>query len=373
MQDKNAERLRVARELYHDRRAPEAVAILDDLLKKEPSNPDYRVQQSLYLRAIGKFEESAHVLTGVPQDMPGRKMLSGWHKLREGKFLEGFTLWKEESGLYRAEKRIPFPTEKKLSAGADLTGKRVFLALEGGVGDEVAYVRFAQRLTERGARVIAGTSADLAPIIKRAQGVAETCPLEAISHDQYDFYLPSLDAIPLLGIENPANGISFPYISASATYTDTWQDRIAEAAPGKKRIGIQWHGNLEFDHVEFKSIPWELFIKCKDAGKLFSLQRDTTPEQLQELEAFDTQAGSPDWEATLACIAEMDVIICGDTTIAHMAGALGKKVLLLLPHAPHAYWAGAESGVSWYPTVHIYRQPSYGNWEGATKKALAGC
>lgn len=360
-----------ARELYHARRAPEAVALLAALLAKEPQNPNVLVQYALYLRAVGKFEESAEALRTVPRDMPGWHMLTGWHELRKGNFLHGMSVWEKECGIYRAEDRFPFPKEKRLMPDSPVSGKRVLLVLEGGVGDEIAYVRFAQTLFARGARVRVAASPEILPIIERAQAVEEVWPLEAISHDQYDYYLPSFNAIATLGVEHPSYDIAFPYISANAEQKASWTSWITLAAEGRLKIGVQWHGNLQFDHVEFKSIPSETLVPLSTVGKVFSLQRDATPEQLLQLDAFNTQVEPPSWQHTLACIAHMDVIVCGDTTIAHMAGALGKKVLLLLPHAPHAYWVGSKETALWYPSIQIIRQPNYNDWEGAIQKALA--
>src|SRR3989344_7813079 len=122
----DVEKLGHARALYEARRAPEAVGIVQALLKGEPQNPDYLINLALYLRAVGKFEESLKALEQVPKEMPGYAMLKGWHLLRQGKFLEGMRTREPESGISRIDRRYPFPPQKQLQAGMPIRGKNVF-------------------------------------------------------------------------------------------------------------------------------------------------------------------------------------------------------------------------------------------------------
>src|SRR3989344_677996 len=369
----DVEKLGHARALYEARRAPEAIQIVEELLKKESQNADYLINLALYLRAVGKFEESLKALEHVPHDIPGYAMLMGWHLLRQGKFLEGMRMREPESGINRIDKRYPFPPQKRLQAGTPIRDKKIFFALEGGNGDEIAYVRFVQTLKKLSAQVIVGTSSELSSIIARTQGVKEVYPVEAISHDQYEYYLPAMSVIPFLKIGNPSGEITIPYITPDPARTAHWQSIIAGAAQGKLKIGIQWQGNMEFEHVEFKSIPALLFAQFSEIGQLFSLQRPETVGENRfptEIPIVETQNGPSNWEDTLAVISEMDYIIAGDTTITHMAGASGKKTLLLLPHAPHPYWADLREQSTWYPSVRVFRQPQYNDWAGAARNAF---
>jgi hypothetical protein len=233
-------------------------------------------------------------------------------------------------------------------------------------------------------------------VIERAVDVGEVWPLGAISHDQYDYYLPAMSVIPLFDIAHPCQGVALPYIVPSPTYVKKWRAVLKNVARSRTktgpvvgsgdapkahgasiarthyRVGIQWQGNMEFEHVEFKSIPATLLAPFAEHGALVSLQRLETIGENKfpaDTPLFNTQTGAPSWEDTLAAISEMDYVIAGDTTIAHMAGALGKKTLLLLPHAPHPYWADLKEVSTWYPSVHVFRQPQYNDWAGAAQKA----
>lgn len=362
-----------AKELYEAKRAPEAVAIIEALLKAEPENESHMIQLALYLRALGRFDESLALVDRVSPNMNGYPMLKGWHLLRLGNFTEGMKVRERELGIYRIESLYPFPSEKRFQKGTDVSGLRILLVLEGGNGDEVAYLRFAQVLKSRGATVITASSQGFLSICARARNVDEVVSIDSVPHDSYDWYLPSMSAVDLLEISNPSDGITFPYIMSETTEKERWHDIAEKAAEGKLKIGIQWQGNPEFDHVEFKTIPAKLLARFAMYGKLFLIQRPETITPDNKLpegtDAFDTQSGVPSWESTLATIDEMDIIIAGDTTITHMAGALGKKTFVLLPHAPHPYWADLCEISTWYPSVHVCRQPAYNDWEGAIRIA----
>jgi len=106
-------------------------------------------------------------------------------------------------------------------------------------------------------------------------------------------------------------------------------------------------------------------------GALFSLQRDAGANMLPaDTPVFDTEAGTASWASTAAVVSEMDYIVTNDTSTAHLAGALGKHTLVLLPHAPHIYWIANETQSILYPNMHTFRQPAYGDWAGAVENAL---
>jgi tetratricopeptide (TPR) repeat protein len=364
----------LAKMLYENKRAPEAVALMRECLLAQPHNEDYRILLALYLRALGNFDESLFYLDKVSSTIPGYKMLKGWHLLRQGHWNAGMQMREPELGIHRMESLFPFPTHKRYVKGESLRNKRVLFVLEGGNGDEIAYLRFAQYLSERGAVVMTASSLPFVDLCSRALGVSTSMPINSIDHDAYDYYIPAMSMFSLFDINNPSNDISFPYVTPHANTTELWQPIIDNASTGKLKIGIQWQGNPEFDHVEFKTLPAPLLSSFAQFGKLYLIQRPETitpDNQLPEsVDAFNTQSEAPDWEQTLAVINMMDVVIAGDTTITHMAGALGKKTIVLLPHAPHPYWADLKDTSTWYPSISVIRQPEYNAWDKAVDIAM---
>lgn len=357
--------------LFNLMRAPEAAAIMRALLATEPGNTNYQIKLAHYLRHIGQFDESERLLQDVPKDTPGRAYLAGWHMLRHGDMVAGFTTLEPEIGIYRADANHALPLEKKYTKGMPLEGKRVLLALEGGFGDELAYARFAPWLHNKGASVVVGAHQRLLPLLARMSGVREVRSLKTISPHEYDFYIPAMSMIPLFDIADPLIGTPFPTVAPLEEEVQRWKPTISEVANGRIKIGIHWQGNWEFDYLERKSPPAQEILKLHDVGQLYSLQRDAGGNAMPPgAPVYDTEAGPPSWESTAAVISCMDYIVTNDTSTAHLAGNLGKKTVVLLPHTPHHYWLPLDSA-PWYPNMVALRQPRYGDWAGAINQACA--
>lgn len=363
-----------AKYLYEAKQAHEAIELIRECILLEPKNESHRIQLALYLRAIGNFDESLFYVDKVSPSVPGYALLKGWHLIREGHFNAGMQMREPEIGVYRTDSLYPFPTEKKYVKGTPLVGKKVLLVLEGGNGDEIAYLRFAQTLSKLGAIVAAATSEPFVALASRTLCVSKAFAQNTVDHTWYDYYIPAMSMFSLFDISNPSDGIVFPYISVDEHMSSQWSAMIEKESEGKTKIGIQWQGNPAFDHVEFKTLPAKLLASFAQFGKLFLIQRHETltPDNMfpTDVPAFNTQTEAPNWEQTLAVINGMDWIIAGDTTITHMAGALCKNAIVLLPHAPHPYWADLKEVSTWYPSVIVCRQKAYNDWESATQDAV---
>jgi hypothetical protein len=364
--------LLLARTLFHLNRAPEAAAIVAHLLESNPHDANYLISLSLYLRAVGDFDGSLQALREVTTDMPGYAFLRGWHLMREGKFLEGFTMLEREIGIWRAEAQYSLPQDKKFQKGMSLDGKSILLVLEGGYGDELAYVRFARILAARGARVKVAASARFVATLQRIEGVSEARVIKDFAPSDYDYYLPSMSIIPTLGIEDPSDTARFPYLSALPEHVAHLQSQIETQKGARPAIGIHWQGNWDFDYLECKSPPAADMLALAEVGTLFSFQRDAGKNILPTgAPVIDLESGMPSWERTIAGLSLMDYVVTNDTSTAHIAGALGKRTLVLLPLAPHHYWLPLSERSWWYPTMSTFRQPRYNDWRGAIEAARA--
>lgn len=334
------------------------------------------IHRAYDLRKAGSFDESFECVKGISPAMPGYAALMGWHQMRLGQWTEGFSLLERELGIYRADAVYSLPKEKRFEAGMSMEGKRILFALEGGFGDEIAYARFAPLLAARGVLVVVGCSPRLVEVVGRMSNMPPVVNLKTIDHSTYDHYICAMSVIALLDIAGPQKDITFPYLAALPQEVMQWRAVTKGAAQGKKKIGIHWQGNWEFDYIEQKSPPAKEMLRLSEAGRLFSLQRDAGENQLpQKNGVFDAEAGAPSWERSIAVLSLMDYVVTNDTSTAHLAGALGKKTLVLVPHAPHHYFLpkGIKEGNTWrwYPSATIFRQPSVGDWVGAIDAVLA--
>lgn len=361
-----------AETLYYLSRASEAEVIMRGLLCNNPDNMDYKIFRVQYLRALGRFNESDLLLKEVSPDTSGYAHLEGSRLIRHGMFLEGMRAREFESGVNRIWGMCPLSEEKKFKEGDEVSGKRILLALEGGNGDQIAYARFAQYLSARGARVILGTTRDFFDIPTGILGTLSVKFIGDIKDDEYDLYIPAMSLIPLFKINNPASGFSFPYLRSDPTWKSIVKKRVSEVSKGRLKIGIHWRGNPKFDYLEFKTFPAELLSRFSKLGQLFSFQLPSTFDRYPfpaDISVFDIHESSPSWQRTIAFLDEMDYVVTGDTAIAHIAGALGKETLLVSTHAPSVYWADLKEVSTWYPSVRVFRQPKYTDWEGAIDNA----
>ncbi len=243
--------------------------------------------------------------------------------------------------------------------GESLAGRTVFLYAEQGFGDAIQTVRFVPRLRESGARVVLECRARLKRLFALSQ-----CADVVIGHDEpapaFDCCL-SLMSVPLFwGVTLDTIPNQVPYLTAPA----------GPELPGPRpRIGLVWAGNPQHNEDAQRSIPLaELAALLKTPGKsFFGLQVPVPARDRAVLAATPNLVnlgdGFSDFLDTAAAIAQLDLVIAVDTAVAHLAGALGKPVWLLLAHATDWRWFPQYGDRSpWYPTLRLFRQAQRNQW-----------
>src|SRR5471030_1972166 len=244
-----------------------------------------------------------------------------------------------------------------------LAGKTLLVYSEQGYGDTLQLCRYVPLLAARSARVILRVQPALKTLLATLPGAQVMATDEALP--DYDLHCP-LMSLPLAfgtRLANIPGGT--PYLHADAQRDARWRTLLGAA--DKPRIGIAWAGSGADANDALRSMP------------LIALRRIVTPAlefiSLQkELRAVDRlllanagiglyAAQQNDFADTAALIAQMDLVICVDTSIAHLAGALGKPVWLLLPFAPDWRWMLGRDDSPWYPTMRLFRQTRSGDWD----------
>jgi Flp pilus assembly protein TadD len=256
---------------------------------------------------------------------------------------------------HRTPREFPQPRWR----GEALAGRTLFLHAEQGFGDAIQAVRFIPRLRAQGARVIL----ECRPRLKRLF-VFSNCADVVIAREEpippFDCYTSALSVAGILGVTLETIPKQVPYLSAPP----------ANRPPGgKPRIGLVWAGNPGHNDDALRSIPLaELAPVLNLPGyDFFSLQVPVPAGDGAVLAGFpqlvNAGNGLLDFMDTATAIAGMDLVITVDTAVAHLAGALGKPVWLLLAHSPDWRWfrqCGDQS--PWYPTMRLFRQPRRGQW-----------
>ena len=194
-----------------------------------------------------------------------------------------------------------------------------------------------------------------------AEVVARGDPLPA-----FDVYCPAGSLPRALRTEMSTIPAAIPYLQANEARIATWRDRI-ERLP-KPRIAVVWSGSADHANDRNRSMQLRQMVPLFAlAAGFVSVQRDLRPADAQELarQPSLTHVGDAlaDFDDTAAVLALVDLVITVDTSVAHLAGALGRPTFVLVPFCPYWRWMLARADSPWYPTARLFRQPAVGDWE----------
>ena len=257
-------------------------------------------------------------------------------------------------------------------SGQSLHDKTLFLAWEQGLGDSIQYVRYAIALAEMGINILL----DSPPLLKElfTDVAARYDNITMRAPENIDFhadYLVSLMDIPLIttfyNIQLPKT--IFTYLKAPTDLVKSFSETLANSKGF--RVGIVWQGNPHYPRDNVRSFPLSLFkeIAKMDNLDLISLQAFVGTDQIPLFDAplinleKELLNGPEGLSRLAAAIENMDLIVCCDSAIAHLAGALNKEVLLLIPSVPDWRWKLSGKTTEHYPSITLVRQPLDSNWQ----------
>ena len=287
-----------------------------------------------------------------------------------------------ESGLRGREIRWQFPQLRPsypnlggpMWLGAEpLAGRTVIVCAEEGLGDTIQLARYVPMLAARGARVILVVEPALIPLLADVAGVAQCLPkLEDTALPPYDFHIP-VNCLPL------AFGTRVDSIPSGAGYlpppaaerVQAWERRLG--AHDRLRVGLVWSGNPKHLNDRNRSTTLQTVSRLFDVDAAFvSLQKDPRPQDAALLrmrpEIIDPTAELKDFADTAALVSCLDLVIAVDTSVAHLAAALGKPTWLLLPNMPDYRWLFGRDDSPWYPTLRLFRQTMTREYESVIER-----
>ena len=248
--------------------------------------------------------------------------------------------------------------------GENVTGKTIFLHWEQGLGDTIQFCRLAKNLSDRGCKVILEVQKPLKDLMANVEGV-DTVIHHGEVIPNFDFHCSLMSLPHALGLMIENIPTKIPYLAADKPKLEVWKDRLGpKTGP---RVGIVWSGNKSHRNDHNRSIRLEdLASGIKTVSELYSVQKeiratDTTYfSSSNRLHHFGDEL--EDFSDTAALVELMDVIVSVDTSVAHLAGALGKKVFLLLPFAADFRWFREPDSSPWYPEMRLFRQGPDRSW-----------
>jgi hypothetical protein len=303
----------------------------------------------------GHQDLAEDILRSYPEQDDARVIFNlGWHEARNGNLKKGLEMM--DAGRFINVFGLPrIPGE--IWKDQDLTNKTLLFRCENGLGDQIMNFRFAKDFAEKGARVVVSCHPSLMPIFSRHGFVC--IDNGATPYIQYDYWVPAMSAAHILGYDTD-NFPGKPYMTA--------EPKDLYAKPATLKVGIRWAGNPEFEHHQHRRFDPQPLIDLHEVRgvTLYSLQRDE--HLIDGLPFADLRDQLKTWEDTASVIQGLDLVITSCTSIAHMAGALGKETWVIVPILPYYAWAEPKDTSVWYESVRLFRQEKYGNWDAPLKK-----
>ncbi len=286
--------------------------------------------------------------------------------LRHGDYARG---WREYEWRLKlpAFRDASFPRTPRW-AGDDLRGKTLLVVAEQGLGDTLHFIRFSALLAARGVRVVAAVPAGLAQLVATVPGVA-TVAARVAPWPEHDAWIPLLSLPGVLGVAAPPAHAGVPYVFVDDARRHAVAASLSSSAAVLPRIGLAWAGAPENTLDHLRSCPLAALAPLLERTDVtwYSLQKGAGEAQIGGVPAAARLVQSDsrnDFDGTAALIANLDLVISIDTSIAHLAAALGRPVWILLPFACDWRWQDSRSDSPWYPSARLFRQPQPRDWAG---------
>ena len=293
--------------------------------------------------AIEPADREAHAALGT---------LGAWHGDYPAAWSELECHWLDE----RIQVHQRFPDLKEWN-GEPIDGRRLLLVHGQGLGDMLQMLRYLPRVRERAAQVVLECPQSMLELVRAQPAIGEVFLNGTVARDRFDVFGRMMTLARLCGEDGAYGNAGVPYIVAPGARKEACAARFPERN-GNSRAGIVWAGNPMHPNDRRRSIPLDAFEPlAKISGvEWYSLQygpraSDPAPPGF-ELRRFGEAMA--DMSDTAAIVAQLDLVITIDTGVAHLAGAMGVPVWLLLPWRPDWRWSPTASGTPWYPTMRLF-------------------
>jgi tetratricopeptide (TPR) repeat protein len=343
----------------------EAMAEYRLALRLRPRYPDALSNTSSLLIECGEYNESEQLLRQAIEYEPNFAD-AHWNLalllLLKGDFAQGLP---EYEWRWRVRFMPPLPSLGKPQwKGEDLSGKTLLLYVEQGYGDAMQFIRYAPMLAARGANIFLKSPAELRRLLATVEGI-DRIFLPSESTPPFDFHCPLL-SLPL-GFKTNLSSIPvppMPYLHPDQSDVEKWCNRLSSEK--RRRIGLAWAGDPRHKRDAARTILLCNFAPLAELtnAAFYSLQKGEGAKHLPPagVTINDFTSELNDFADTAAFIANLDLVITVDTSVAHVAGAVGKPVWLLVQHSPDWRWLLDRDDSPWYPTMRLFRQKKYGDW-----------
>lgn len=360
-----------ATSLGHFKRFEEAIGLFDQVLKLRTDYMPALVNKARLLGEVHRFDEAFAIHDLVRRIDPGNADAE-WNLsvlyLLTGNFEAG---WVASEARWRSRvrpKSYPVLAEPRWLGQESVQGKTILIYADEGFGDSIQLARYIPMVVAEGARVILVVGSTACALFDGMQGVSQCLGKPLVTRQEFDFHCP-ISSLPLIfktRLDNIPSGVSYlPPVPESRV--KAWNDRLGPRR--NMRVGLVWSGSPTHQNDHNRSIPLRKFLNLIEADASFiSLQKDPRTEDAAVLREssriVDISEHLTDFIETSALISCLDLVITVDTSVAHLAGALGCETWILLPYTPDYRWLLNRDDSPWYPTVCLFRQTETRDYAG---------
>jgi hypothetical protein len=354
-----------------------ALATIDEALAHAPDHARLANIQGVIRQELKDLDgamESFHKAIELSPEFADAHFNLGILLLALGDYERGWAEyeWRTRRPGYADYANYPFGMPRW--RGEPPAGKRILVHAEQGLGDTIQCVRFLERLAGDGAHVDLFCQPPLIQLMQRVRGVGRAWATldERPTHDYHApiidvaaHYLPAISAPHWMG----------PYISPLPERVGEWASLLADAP--RPLVGIAWKGNARHVNDRMRSLTPELALelaKMAQGVTFVNLQAGEPPPAGADW--IDAGSRIRDWDDTVAIIDSLDLVVCVDTAVAHVAGAMGKPVWLLRCFSPEWRWGASGDTTRWYPSMRIFWQDLPGDWSRVLERvgqAISTC
>jgi len=349
----------------------ETIALFESLVPRVQDATVIRYNIAYAHKTAGRLDTAIKLYQDILRGQPGHEsteLALGFAYIQNGDFVHG---WEQHSKyLKRAGKNGD--RLRMLLKNNSIAGRRIVLHYEGGLGDTLMFVRYAERLKKLGAITICMVQEPLIPLLSRCPYIDEVISFSKTMHE-YDAYAPLMSMPAIFEDTEITFPVQVPYLYPDEALMQLWHERLAPLAGIK--IGLCWQADVFNDSsrlpIARRGIPLNALepLLCIPNITYISLQRYDGTEQIAALPADCTLITYPDLDTnhgcfmdTAALIKNLDCVIAIDSAVAHLAGALGIPTILLLPYNADWRWIINRTDSPWYPYHTIFKQPAPFDW-----------
>jgi Tetratricopeptide repeat/Glycosyltransferase family 9 (heptosyltransferase) len=351
-----------------------AVAAYRSAIAVDPSDAGGHANLAVELHNKGEIDEAlavSHRAVMLAPENPAVRFNHAHLLLLCGDFQNGFA-------EYRWRRRCKFDRMQSVSGpewqGESFIGRTLLLFSEQGIGDVLQFIRYLPTVAAKGGAIVLQVQDTLVPLLRCLQGVTVVprgAPLPPL-----DLQLPLMDLPHVFGTtldSIPADG---PYLYADPEKVEMWRRDFRDVAALK--VGIVWTGNPAHRGDRYRSLTADAVLPrlVMPGVQLYSLQKELRPADVPVLaglgsDVIDLAPRLGDFADTAAAVAALDLVISVDTSVVHLAGAMGRPTWGMLPYAQDWRWLRDREDTPWYPSMRLFRQRAPQAWAGVIARLSA--